>query len=311
MKENNYVVVIGAANIDIQGFSYKKLVMEDSNPGKIKISSGGVGRNIAENLARLDANVKLITVLGDDPYSKKLIEECEHNHIDVSHSMIINNMSSPMYLSILEDNGDMKLALCDNEILDMMTINFIQSTHDIIEGSEIVLIDTNLPINIIEYITNTYHHKKIFVDTVSTQKAMKLKNVLNHINTIKLNLLEAMALSHIEINDFNNLDQLLNYFLEKGVENVFITLGKDGVYYGNKSYSNLEATPKINVVNATGAGDAFMAALIYSSLSNFDIDHTVKFSIGASILALYHENTINPNMSVKNINNLLKELKLC
>ena len=54
-----------------------------------------------------------------------------------------------------------------------------------------------------------------------------------------------------------------------------------------------------------------MAALVFSRLHHYDLDTTSKFAIGASILALQHENTINPDMSLQNINNLLKELELC
>lgn len=313
MSNEDYVVVIGAANIDIQGFSINKLVMEDSNPGRVKISSGGVGRNIGENLSRLGANVKLMTVLGDDPYSQALIDECRKSSIDVSSSLIIKNMTSPIYLSILDNNGDMELALCDNEILENMSTDYLKENHEIIEGAEIILIDTNLPTHIIEFIANTYKHKTIFVDTVSTQKALKIKSVLGSFDTIKLNFIEAQALSNIYINDCTEaeLHKISDYFLESGIQNIFITLGKDGVYYKNKSHSNLYSAPFTKVVNATGAGDAFMAGLIYSRLNNLDIDFTSKFSTGAAILALSHENTINPNMSVKNIYNLLEELKLC
>lgn len=311
MNNNNYVVAIGAANIDIQGFSYKKLIMEDSNPGKVKISSGGVARNIAENLSKLNTNVKLITVLGDDPYSSSLINDCKEKNIDVTHSLIVNNMCSPVYLSILEEDGDMKLAVCDAEILEMMTVDFIETKHSIIENAAVILLDTNLPVEVLEYVTTKYYYKPLFVDTVSTQKSSKIKNYLGYFNTIKVNLIEAEALSNIAMNDYPDLNKLLDFFLMKGIENVFITLGENGVYYGNKTHSYKQSIPKIKVVNATGAGDAFMAGLIYSKLNGFDIDSTSKFSIAASILALYHENTINPNMSIKNIYNLLEELKLC
>jgi pseudouridine kinase len=311
MINENYSVVIGAANIDIQGFSYQPLVMEDSNPGKVRISPGGVGRNIAENLAKLGSNVKLITVLGDDPYSNNLLIDCKSKNIDTLDSLIIKNMSSPVYLSILEENGDMKLAVCDAEVLEKLTVDFIKTKHSVIEKAEIILLDTNLPKEVLEYITITYCHKPLFVDTVSTHKSLKIKDLLGCFDTIKVNLLEAEALADITINNTLELSKLLDFFLSKGVKHVFITLGENGVYYGNKNYSNIKAVPKIKVVNATGAGDAFMAALIYSSLNHFDIDFTSSFAIAASILALYHEDTINPNMSISNINNLLEELKLC
>ena len=54
MREKDYVVIIGSANIDVAGYSHESLNYADSNPGKIKFTPGGVGRNIAQNLALLE-----------------------------------------------------------------------------------------------------------------------------------------------------------------------------------------------------------------------------------------------------------------
>ena len=304
MENNNYVVVIGAANIDIQGFSYKKLIMEDSNPGKVKTSSGGVGRNIAENLSKLHVNVKLLTAFGDDPYSVKLINECNTIGVDVSHSIIKSGMLSPTYLSILEDNGDMKLAVCDNKILDYINNDFIKDNYSLIEDAALVVLDTNITKEVIEFISVTFKHKLLFIDTVSTHKAEKIKDIMGNFDTIKFNLIEAAILSPYDVNDLKDLRMLSNFYAKKGVKNVFITLGKDGVHYGNLDYSFTLPSPIIDIVNATGAGDAFMAGLIYCKLNNFDINYTLKFSMAAAILALSHENTINPSMCIENIINI-------
>ena len=62
-----YVVVAGAVNVDIGGQSAGPLVGRDSNPGKVTVSMGAVGRNIAHNLRLLGVKVSLLTgVLGED-----------------------------------------------------------------------------------------------------------------------------------------------------------------------------------------------------------------------------------------------------
>lgn len=87
-----------------------------------------------------------------------------------------------------------------------------------------------------------------------------------------------------------------------GVERVFITLGDEGVYYLDRQGGEIYMkSAKVSIINATGAGDAFMAGLAYSYLNELDIESTLKFSIGASIITLENENTINPNISVENI----------
>ena len=66
--EQPYVVVIGGLNIDLQGSSNKPLVLNDSNPGEIAMSAGGVGRNIAENIAKLNIHSKILSYVGDDTF---------------------------------------------------------------------------------------------------------------------------------------------------------------------------------------------------------------------------------------------------
>lgn len=310
MKEDEYILIIGAANLDITGFSLNPLIMKDSNPGHVKLSCGGVGRNIAENLTKLDVKVKLLTAFGDDPFSMVLKENCYQNRIDISDALIVPGELSPVYLSILNNDGDMNLALCDNELLNKVDITFIKTKASLLLKASIILIDTNLSDDVIEYICQNYNQIPIFADGVSTQKSLKLKPILNNIDTIKLNILEAEALSGIKVT-LNDYSELGYYFFSQGIKNIFITLGSNGVYYSNGLINLTKPTPKVNVVNATGAGDAFMAALLYGRFNELQMHQLLCFGIAASIIALSHEHTINPNLSINYINNVIEELKIC
>lgn len=311
LDKEAYVTVIGGANMDIQGFPYEKLKYRDSNPGTIKVSPGGVGRNIAENLTRLGVSVKLITALGKDMYGNKLMEEAKKAGFDMLDSLILEGESTSSYISILDEEGDMALAISHMDVLEKITIDFIKSKNNIIDNSTLLIIDTNIPKDVIEYIAITYKDKPMFLDTVSTTKAKKVKDIIGYFHTIKPNRLEAEILSGIEIKDEKNLIKASEYFLAKGVKRVYITLGSQGVFYNDgKNIGHLKG-PEVEVVNTTGAGDAFVAALIYGYMKGYDIEECAKMGIASSILALIHEDTINPNMSVENIKNYMKEVKKC
>ena len=73
-SDNAYVLVLGASIVDILGFSQNTYKQKDSIPGKIKISLGGVCRNIAENMARVGVNTKFISILGDDEQGRNILE---------------------------------------------------------------------------------------------------------------------------------------------------------------------------------------------------------------------------------------------
>lgn len=311
VKDENYVSIIGGVNVDIQGFSKQRFVLRDSNPGNVKISMGGVGRNIGENLVKIGINTKLISVLGNDIYGRKILEESRQCKLDLTHCLVLNDESTSTYLCILDEKGDMISAIASMDIFDKMSLDFIKSKLPLIRNSSLCIIDTNIPKEIIEYVTTNESNTDFFLDTVSTSKARKVRDIIGKFHTIKPNKIEAEVLCGFKIRSNKDLTKAGQYFLDKGVKRVFISLGKDGVYYNDSKHENKISAPSINVINATGAGDAFMAGLAYCYINGYDIDYTVKFSMGASILALQSERTINPNMSIENILSTMKEAKLC
>ncbi len=303
-----YVTVLGGVNMDIQGFTKHKLIPADSNIGTVKMSLGGVGRNIGENLVRLGINTKLISILGDDIYGSKILEESAKIGLDMNDSMIINDEDTSIYLAVLDEDNDMYIAINSMDILEKMTVGFINEKKNILNNSNLLVLDTNIPVDVIEYLIDEYKNKVIFLDTVSVTKSKKIKNLVGHIHTLKTNRLEVEAITGIESSDEESIIKNGEYLLSKGVKQIFITLGKNGVFYCNKDTMKIIKANNIKSVNATGAGDAFMAALIYCYLSDIDIDESAKIATAASVIALSHENTINPNMSVEHIYLKMKEL---
>lgn len=307
-RDNN-VVVIGGSNMDILGFPKLTLNMNDSNPGKIKMSMGGVGRNIAENLVRLGAPTKLLTALGNDIYGKKIIEECKKIGLDMDGSIIADNESTSTYLSILDESGDMKLALSDSDVCKKINIDYISKNANLIKNATCIVIDTNLEEDVIDYILDNFSSVPIFADTVSTAKAVKLKNKLGNVYGIKPNRIEAEILTGIQIIDDDSLNKTVDKFLEMGVKEVYISLGTNGVLYGNKDHRNIFKPEEVKMVNATGAGDAFMAGIVYSFINDKGIDEAVKYGAAMARMAVLSEDTINPDITSVKIQSIVKEME--
>lgn len=311
VKDNPYVTVIGGVNMDIHGFPKSKLIPGDSNIGTVKMSLGGVGRNIAENLVRLGIETKLIGVLGDDIYGSKILEESSLIGLDTRDCLILKGESTSTYLAVIDETHDMSVAISSMDIYERMTVDFIKDKKHVIDNSELVVLDTNIPVDVIEYLSNNHRSTDFFLDTVSTAKAKKVKHLIGNIHTLKSNKIEIESITGIEINNEQSLKLNCEYLMNKGVKKVFITLGKNGVFYCDNTTMNHIKAVNVKPVNTTGAGDAFMAALVYCYLNNIDINESAKLATAASVVALSHENTINPNMSKENIYLKMKELELC
>ena len=113
---NARVAVVGGANMDIGGFPSARLVMGDSNPGKVRMTLGGVGRNIAENLSRLGLEVHLITALGNDTNGNAIINDCRAKGIHIDRCFIVNDMNTSVYLFMDDEKGDLSCAINDMDI---------------------------------------------------------------------------------------------------------------------------------------------------------------------------------------------------
>ena len=307
---DEYISVIGGANIDIHGFPKQPLRLHDSNPGSILISVGGVGRNIAENTARLGIHTRFISFLGDDLYGQQIMQACQREGVDMRHVETLRGETTGTYLSILDETGDMHVAISGMDIYERMDRAFIERQMGILEQSSLVVLDTNLPEDVIRYTLSSLPHQKFLVDTVSTAKAVKIREMLGSFHTVKPNRLEAEALTGIEITNRDTLERTADFLQKKGVQNVFVSLGADGTYYSDQRSRGIMKANKPEIINVTGAGDAFIAGLVLGNLRAWDIEHKTRFAMGASLMALAHADTINPALSEENIAQIIEQAEI-
>lgn len=306
IADNHYVSMIGACNIDVAGIPFTKLIDKDSNPGKVSFSMGGVSRNIAENLRRLDVNVELITIFADDVYGELLKKNCLDLGIKIGNSLSIHNATTATYVYIADSDKDMRLAISDMEIYKNITPSLIESRKEILEQSKVIVIDTCLELETIEYLLENFN-VPIFIDLVSISRGKKVKNIIGKFHTIKPNRYEAEMLSDIKINNENDLMRASDYFISKGVKQVFISLGADGVYYNNGVEKGLMPPYKCEVVNTTGAGDSFMAGIVYGYLNDYSIIDSAKIASAAAAICVSSMETISKTLSLEKVNEIIKE----
>lgn len=309
LDEEDYVVVIGAANMDIAGFSHQPLLFNDSNPGKIRMSSGGVGRNIAANLAKLGVQTKLLSAVGDDLFGRRIIEDSSLAGVDMSYTRTVSTHPSSIYLSVLNSNGEMEAAINDMTITELLDVEWIKKHHHLISNADAIVVETNLPQSTLHYLATTYH-RKLFLDTVSVAKAMKIDEFVGSFHTIKPNRKEAEYLVGFQVQSRKEINKAIRCFLDKGVSSVFISLGKEGVAFGTTGESGIFNLEKQKTVNVTGAGDAFMACLVYGFVNDLDIRETVRMASVASYLTFTSEETSNPDISLQQIQNTKEKLNL-
>lgn len=299
------VTVIGGTNADIIGVSGRAFKMKDSNMGRISFSGGGVGRNMAYNCALLGISTEFISAVGSDPEGKSLTGQLSGAGVNTDKILNSTDNFTDKYMAVINDLGEMVCAVNDMRCVSEITPAYLQAAG--IAG-DIVAADANLSEETLRCISSLRGKIK-FLEPVSAGKATKAAGLVGRFDVIKPNILEAEVLAGMPIKREKDIISAGRLLISRGVRAVFITAGADGVYafYGN-SYLHKPAG-KTEIVNATGAGDAFSAALLYSLANGLKFSDTVDFAMKCSELTLQSNTAVNAGLSAALIESCLKEDK--
>ena len=241
-------------------------------------------------------HVRFLTAFGDDLHAQRIEASCADLGIDISHARKVAGAATSTYLYLNDADGDMMLAVSDMEICERITPDYIASNLSLLNNAQVVVADGNLPAETLEYLAE-HCTVPIFADPVSVTKAEKLRPILGRLNTLKPNRMEAELLSGVRITDEGSMHLASEKLLETGLHRVFLSLGAEGVFAANGKESRIYPCLPAAVRSTTGAGDAFMAALVWAYLEGMNLEDTVRAASAAAAIATESEETINPALS--------------
>lgn len=302
LRTGSYVVVVGGVNVDIGGRSFGRIVAEDSNPGRVITSLGGVGRNIAHNMSLMGLDVRLLSAYGDDINGERVAASCSELGIDLSHALRIPGATTSTYLYITNPEGEMELAVSDMEVCKCITPKYLSENLSLLQNAQVVVADANIPEESLKFLAENLF-VPLFVDTVSTTKAEKVRKILPKIHTLKPNRIEAELLSGVKIENEEDAEKAAKALIEKGVRRVFISMGSKGVFAATAKESLWHGIIPGKMANTTGCGDAFMAAIVWSYLEGLNLEDTAKAGLAAASIAIESAETINSLMSAEALKN--------
>ena len=244
MREKDYVVIIGSANIDVAGYSHESLNYADSNPGKIKFTPGGVGRNIAQNLALLGNKAWLLSAVGSDFYGQSLLTQTNQSGVYVDKCLIVPGENTSSYLSLLDNTGEMLVAINDMNISNAITAEYLAQHREFIQRAKVIVADCNISEEALAWILDNAANVPVFVDPVSAWKCVKVRDRLNQIHTLKPNRLEAETLSGIALSGCEDVAKVAAWFHQHGLNRLVLSMGGDGVYYSDIVLLGVSRTSK-------------------------------------------------------------------
>lgn len=301
MQENGHVLVIGASGLDIKGRPHNHLEQATSNPGRVRNSFGGVARNIAENLARLEVDTVLLTAVGNDAPGDLILAQSAAAGVDVSHVLQVDGASSGSYVAILDSSGDLSVAVSDYEIIEHITPEFLRRCSDLFESAQLVVMDLNLSQSAVDEVVQLAHQYDVplCVDPTSPAHAVKICQHLQNLYLIAPNASETTVLCGLEVPGYD-LDAAVDVAKQLnslGVRIAIVTLGEYGVVYADGSGGGHIAARKVNIVDSTGAGDAMSAAVIFGLVNDVEIDEAMRLGVTAASLTLRSRESVYPELN--------------
>ncbi len=301
-NECEHVLVIGAANLDIKGQPEAPLVRGSSVAGRIRSSLGGVARNIAENLARLEVETVLLTAVGEDETGERVLGSAAGSGIDISHALVVKDRRTGAYMALLGENSALTAAVVDMSVLDAITPQYLDSCRPLFEQACMVVIDANLTPEALQKVVALCEEYDVGLcaDPTSTTLAERLKPHLSSLYMISPNAQEASVLCGYEFDPHNRdaVQRAAAHLVALGVEIAIITLGEFGVVYADAETTGHIPAVQTQIVDPTGAGDAMTAAIIFGLLEDIPLDECVRLGVTAATLTLRTRETVRPDLSV-------------
>jgi pseudouridine kinase len=296
-----HVLVVGAAGLDTKGRAAVPLQHGTSNPGSIRISVGGVARNVAENLARLGERAILLSAVGSDRSGKRVREQANEAGIDVSHLLEIPDHHTGAYLAVLDHVGELSISIDDMAVLSAITPSVIYNRRSLIRDAAMIVMDANLSPSAIQSLMNQAkkYGVPVCTDPTSVSLAERVKPHLPDLFMVTPDLPEAGVLCERSLHNTRSQGTAAaKQLVAMGVQVAIVTLAELGVCYATTEVSGHVPAVKTQLIDRTGAGDALTAGVVFGLLNDFSIDEAVRLGASAAALTLQREDSVRPDLSL-------------
>jgi len=313
------VAVYGGANMDIQARSRGPFLAGDSNPGFSSFSLGGVGRNIAENAARLGLRTELVTVFGGDEMAAHLADGCRRLGVEVGRSLILPNEETSRYVCLLDADGSLVGAVSAMDALDRFGPDELATRYGPGDEAAVVVVDANLPPDTIAAAAYRWRDKPLILDPVSAAKARNAAPSIGRFSMVKPNLSEArVLLGHADESAFGLQDMDARVATAKeaalallglGLKEAYVSLGAGGLLWAADCGMGLARPLSLPVVNVSGAGDAATAAIAWATVRRLAPADKAAYAVAAASLCATSRDTVAAAMTADRLAALAKGVR--
>ena len=284
--------------VDLKGWPRHRLVPHTSNIGMLGRRPGGVGFNVAANLARLACHPIFLSAVGDDVDGEYLLAQCVLSGIETDRVRRVPGASTPVYLAVLDESGDLAVAVAAMDLCDGMTPELLGIDEALRPLPPLVLADANLPSTTLDYLARACRQQEVplWVEPTTADKCQRLRSCLGSITFLSPNREELEILVGRPLPTDADLQAAARCLVAEGVTHVFVTLGPRGVLWVSRTDARWHATASVPVRDVTGAGDAFVSGAAWAIAQGLPMEEAVECGIAASLLAIQVVDSVPPTL---------------
>lgn len=279
------IIVIGSSNVDLTA-RVRTLPRPGETIGGARLhqANGGKGANQAVAAARLGADVLFLTCLGNDANGEMLASQFASDGIDTS-KIKFSATPTGTALIFVDDNAENCIAVAPGSNNDLLPED-VDAIKDRMADSAYLLVQLEIPMPTVE-------HSILLADSLGVKVIVNpapmnalREDIFSHIWLLTPNETEAEALTGVVIGSEEDARTAAAHLMEKGVENVIITLGSKGSLVCTPEASTFVPARKVQALDTTGAGDAYNGALVAALSEGRSLVEAAKIATIASSIAV-------------------------
>lgn len=282
------VTVIGTVFVDCKGFALQPYLPTGRNLGTICFTHGGVGRNVAENMARLALPVAFVATVDATGLGEEVIARLRRTGIDTRYCQAVDN-GMGMWLAIMDRNGDLAGSISQMPSLDGLENLILMQGEEIVASSSHIVLELDLNEEIARSITRLARHrnKPVYGIPGNLNVVLRNRDILKGLDCFICNHIEAERLSGIPFGQLTRSEQMAQcgaIARQEGLQSLVITLGAEGaVYYDRVSdASGYQPVFPVELVDSSGAGDAFFSGTVMGLIHQQPLAEAVLYGTKAA-----------------------------
>lgn len=285
------IVVIGAVFVDIKGFPDDIYIPDGRNVGRIEYIHGGVGRNVAEDIANVELRPTFLSIADSTPLGEDVIKKLNNHKVNTDYMLTIDG-GMGTWLAVFDNNGDLAGSISQRPNMLPLADLLDERGDEIFSAADSVVIEIDLDKDIVKRALKLAekHGKKIYAVVANMSIAAQRRDLLQKFDCFICNRLEAGILF---ADDYSELtpQELCETISEKvtraQIPAMIVTMGEQGAVYADCSGDKGVCRARnVKVKDTTGAGDAFCAGTVIGLTYEKSIRDSVEIGsyLAASVI---------------------------